>query len=55
MKNALIENIGKVHTTEMGVGRIKKNLGLGDIEKAVNDNETNGSRYTKRHIITTIR
>ena len=32
MKNVLIENIGKVHTTEMGVGRIKKNLGLGDID-----------------------
>ena len=32
MKNALIENIAKVHTTEMGVGRIKKNLGLGDID-----------------------
>ena len=32
MKNALIENIGRAHTTEMGVGRIKKNLGLGDID-----------------------
>lgn len=32
MKNALIENIAKVHTTEMGVGRIKKNLDLGDID-----------------------
>ena len=32
MKNDLIENIGKVHTTEMGVGRIKKNLSLGDID-----------------------
>ena len=32
MKNALIENIAKVHTTERGVGRIKKNLGLGDID-----------------------
>ena len=32
MKNDLIENIGKVHTTEMGVGRIKKNLGLEDVD-----------------------
>ena len=32
MKNALIENIGKIHTTEMGIGRIKKNLGLGEID-----------------------
>ena len=32
MKNALIENIGRVHTTEMGVERIKKNLGLGTID-----------------------
>ena len=24
MKNALLENIEKLHTTEMGVGRIKK-------------------------------
>ena len=32
MKNALIEDIGRVHTTEMGVERIKKNLGLGTID-----------------------
>ena len=32
VKNALIENIGRVHTTEMGVGRIRKNLGLGAID-----------------------
>lgn len=32
MKNALIENIDRVHTTEMGVGRIRKNLGLGAID-----------------------
>ena len=25
-KNVLIKNIDKIHTTEMGVGRIKKNL-----------------------------
>lgn len=32
MKKCLIENIDRIHTTEMGVGRIKKNLGLGDID-----------------------
>ena len=32
MKNALIENIGRVHTTEMGVERIKKNLGFRTID-----------------------
>lgn len=31
-KDILIENIEKVHTTEMGVGRISKNLGIsGDV------------------------
>ncbi len=30
--NALLENIDKVHTTEMGIDRIRKNLGLGDID-----------------------
>ena len=31
-KATLIENIEKVHTTEMGVGRISKNLGIsGDV------------------------
>ncbi|MCR5090513.1 MAG: DUF3781 domain-containing protein [Oscillospiraceae bacterium] len=28
MKNALIENIAKLHTTEMGLERIKRNLDL---------------------------
>lgn len=32
MSNVLIENIEKVHTTKMGVDRIRKNLGLGDID-----------------------
>lgn len=31
-KNILLDNIDKVHTTEMGVDRIKKNLGLTDID-----------------------
>jgi hypothetical protein len=33
-KDVLIENIDKIHTTEMGVGRISKNLGIsGDVVK----------------------
>lgn len=32
MKNELLKNISKVHTTEMGAGRIRKNLKLGDID-----------------------
>ena len=28
----LIENIDKVHTTEMGAERIRRNLGLGDTD-----------------------
>ena len=35
MKNELIENIDKVHTTEMGVDRIRRNLELGDIDVVV--------------------
>lgn len=27
-KKTLLENIDKIHTTEMGVGRIQKNLGI---------------------------
>lgn len=29
-KEVLIENIDKIHTTEMGIGRIQKNLGIND-------------------------
>ena len=32
MQNELLMNIGKVHTTEMGAERIRKNLGLGNID-----------------------
>lgn len=31
-KDTLIENIDEIHTTEMGIGRISKNLGIsGDV------------------------
>ena len=29
-KRTLLENIDKIHTTEMGVGRIQRNLGIDD-------------------------
>lgn len=29
-KKVLLENVEKIHTTEMGVGRIQKNLGIDD-------------------------
>ena len=29
-KKILIKNVEKIHTTEMGVGRIQKNLGIAD-------------------------
>ena len=35
MKNDLIENIEKLHTTPMGVDRIHRNLSLGDDIKDV--------------------
>ena len=35
MKNELLENIEKLHTTPMGVDRIRRNLSLGDNEKDV--------------------
>ncbi len=32
MEELLVRNIDKVHTTEMGIDRIKRNIGLGDID-----------------------
>ena len=32
VENDLINNIAKIHTTEMGAERIKQNLGLGGID-----------------------
>ncbi|WP_195199080.1 DUF3781 domain-containing protein [Faecalispora jeddahensis] len=32
MKNDLLSNIDKIHTTELGVERIKRNLGLGTLD-----------------------
>ena len=53
-KETLIENIDKIHTTEMGVKRIQKNLGISDepvgycISKLKQDNsvvEKEGKNY----------
>ncbi len=33
-KNGLIENIDRVHTTKMGIDRIRRKLGLGDLDAA---------------------
>lgn len=30
--NDLLQNIGKLHTTEMGADRIRKNLGLAEVD-----------------------
>lgn len=35
MKNELLQNLDKLHTTPMGVDRIRHNLGLGDDIKDV--------------------
>lgn len=29
-KRVLLENVDKIHTTEMGIGRIQKNLGISE-------------------------
>ena len=34
MMNVLIENLERIHTTEMGVERIRRNLGLGEQDVA---------------------
>ena len=45
-KKVLLENVERIHTTEMGIGRIQKNLGISDepvnycISKLKQDNST---------------
>ena len=47
-KKILLENVDKIHTTKMGVGRIQKNLGISEdpvdycISKLKQDNSTVG-------------
>jgi predicted transcriptional regulator len=49
MKDALIENIDKIHTTEMGVGRIQRNLGITDepVSYCISKLEKESSTVTK--------
>ena len=53
-KKVLLENVDRIHTTDMGVGRIQKNLGIDDepvdycISKLKQDNsvvEKEGKNY----------
>ena len=48
-RKTLIENIEKIHTTEMGVGRIKKNLGIDEepVRYCISKLEQDSSVVTK--------
>ncbi len=48
-KEVLIENIDKIHTTEMGVGRIQKNLGITDepVSYCISKLQKEDSKVTK--------
>ena len=49
-KKILLENIDKIHTTEMGVGRIQKNLGVADepVGYCINKIKKEDSLVTKK-------
>ena len=48
-KEVLIENIDKIHTTEMGVGRIQKNLGITEepVSYCISKLQKENSKVTK--------
>ncbi len=48
-KKTLIENIDKIHTTEMGVGRIQRNLGIDSepVEYCISKLQKEDSTVTK--------
>ena len=48
-KETLIENIDKIHTTDMGVGRIQRNLGIDDepVSYCISKLQKNESTVTK--------
>ena len=51
MNSDLMSNLDRIHTTAMGLERIKKNLGLHDVEDLVGwckDNIENADDITKR-------
>jgi len=49
-RNILIENIDKIHTTEMGIGRIKKNLGIDEepVSYCISKLQNEDSAVTKK-------
>lgn len=49
-KEIIIENIEKIHTTEMGVGRIQKNLGITEdaVEYCISKILQENSEVTKK-------
>ena len=49
-KKILLENIGRIHTTEMGVGRIQRNLGITDepVGYCINKLKKENSTVTKK-------
>ena len=48
-KDTLIENIEKVHTTEMGIGRISRNLGIsGDVVEICKEKILKNESIVKR-------
>lgn len=48
-KRVLLDNIDRIHTTEMGVGRIQKNLGIDDepVGYCISKLQKTGSTVTK--------
>ena len=48
-KKMLLENINKIHTTEMGIGRIQKNLGIDDesVSYCISKLKQDNSKVTK--------
>ena len=50
MKDVLLENIDKIHTTEMGVARIQKNLGITEepVSYCISKLEKEDSKVTKK-------
>ena len=42
MENELLENLGRLHTTELGVIRIKKNLSLNVVNITVRQSRQSG-------------
>lgn len=56
-KETLLKNIDKIHTTEMGVGRIQKNLGIDGepVEYCISKLQKEDSQSQKKEKITMLR